>query len=656
MVHPITGETISSYKKLMNDPATAEVWQTAFGKEFGGMAQGDNKTGQKGTDAMFVMTHDAIAHALRIGTKFTYANPVVDHRPQKEDPNRIRITAGGNLIEYDSELSVRTADINTAKLHWNSVVSTDDAKYMCIDIKNFYLTAALEYFEYMRIPLELFPSWTVEQYNLNKHAYKGFVYIEMRRAVWGLPQAGILANKRLRRKLAPFGYFECVNTPGLWYHETRPISFTLVVDDFGVKYVGKEHADHLIESIKKTYTLTEDWSGDLYCGISLKWDYDARTVDISMPNYIKKKLQEYNHVLPKKPQHCPYLPVPKQFGTEAQKPLPPDDSPSLDAKGIKRVQQIVGSILYYARAVDMTVLMALSSIAVEQTKATERTMGRCLELLDYLATNSQAVIRFVASDMVMNIHSDASYLSETKARSRACGHFFMGWTPKNGDPIRLNGAFYTNTTILRFVVASAAEAELGALFHNCQDGIIFRQTLEDMGHPQPKTPVHCDNATAVGIANNTVKRQRSRSMEMRFFWIGDKIAQEMYDVSWHPGQENLADYQSKHHTGAHHKAVRPWYLHQADSPQFLPRAAQPSTLKGCVGTLKDGYIRKVPLPRVPRIQSTSEHVASAATATRNSHDTCYSQVPRVPTWSDLVRSLSGLGRRTLQPFSPVWLM
>ena len=79
----------------------------------------------------------------------------------------------------------------------------------------------------------------------------------------------------------------------------------------------------------------------------------------------------------------------------------------------------------------MTVLMALSSIAVEQTKATEQTMGRYIELLDYLATNLQAMIRYVALDMVMNIHSDASYLSEMNARSRACGHFFMGWMPKN---------------------------------------------------------------------------------------------------------------------------------------------------------------------------------------------------------------------------------
>jgi hypothetical protein len=155
-------------------------------------------------------------------------------------------------------------------------------------------------------------------------------------------------------------------------------------------------------------------------------------------------------------------------------------------------------------------------------------MGHCIQLLDYLASNSEAKVRYHASDMIMKIHSDASYLSKTRVRSRACRHFFMGWMPKNREPIKLNGAFYVNTTILRFMVASPAEAELGALFHNCQEGIYFRQMLANLGRPQPKTPVHCDNATAVGIANNTVKRQRSRAMEMRFFWIGDKVAQDMY--------------------------------------------------------------------------------------------------------------------------------
>ncbi len=166
-------KTISSYIKLMNNQATAEVWQTAFGKDFGGMAQGDNKTGQKGTNAMFVMTHDKTAHAYCEKKFFTFANPVVDYRPQKYDPNHIRITAMGNLITYDGELSFRTADINTAKLHWNSVVSTPNAEYMCLNIKNVYLTSALEYFEYMKMPLNLFPIWIIKQYDLTKHAKDG---------------------------------------------------------------------------------------------------------------------------------------------------------------------------------------------------------------------------------------------------------------------------------------------------------------------------------------------------------------------------------------------------------------------------------------------------------------------------------------------------
>jgi hypothetical protein len=117
MVHPMTGETISSCKKLMHNPTSADIWQTAFGKDFGGMAQGDNKMGQKGINAMFVMTHEEIQHVLRAGKKITYTNPVVDHCPQKEDANRIQITAGGNLINYNEELSVPTADLVTEKLH-----------------------------------------------------------------------------------------------------------------------------------------------------------------------------------------------------------------------------------------------------------------------------------------------------------------------------------------------------------------------------------------------------------------------------------------------------------------------------------------------------------------------------------------------------------
>ena len=126
------------------------------------MAQGDNKMGQKGVNAMFVMTHDKIVTTLAA------------------HPNN---NGGGNLINSESSASIQTADLDTAKLHWSSVISTKRTRYMCLDIKNFYLTAALEYYNYRKIPLTLFPTWIREQYSLNQHAIHGFIHLEMQRAV-----------------------------------------------------------------------------------------------------------------------------------------------------------------------------------------------------------------------------------------------------------------------------------------------------------------------------------------------------------------------------------------------------------------------------------------------------------------------------------------
>ncbi len=201
--------------------------------------------------------------------------------------------------------------------------------------------------------------------------------------------------------------------------------------------------DHLIWCIKQKYELTEDRTGDLYCGIKLNWNYNACTLDISMPGYIKMLLLKYKHQMLSKQQHCPCTPSPKQYGTNAQAPLPVDISPNFPPKEIKEIQRVIGSILHYARAVNITVLMALHSIAIEQSKGTTNMMAKAKQLLDYLATYPEATIRFWASDMILNVHLDALYLSEPNVRSQACGHFFMVWSPKDGNPIRLNGTFYT---------------------------------------------------------------------------------------------------------------------------------------------------------------------------------------------------------------------
>jgi hypothetical protein len=255
---------------------------------------------------------------------------------------------------------------------------------------------------------------------------------------------------------------------------------------------------------------------------------------------------------------------------------------------------------------------------MSQAKATENTEQHVQQLLDYLVTHPNASVLYRASDMILNIHSDASYLNEPHGRSRVAGFYFLGSASTSDQPITLNGAIHVSCSVIKFTVASAAEAELGALFINCREGKIIRLILEELGHPQPATPVHCDNATAAGIANDSIKKQRSRAMEMRFFWVTDQVQRNLFDVHWYPGKENLADYFTKHFNAKHHTAVRPYYVNMPNSPHLLPRAAAPRVLRGCVGNLANGYTKDNPLPRVSMRKHTTS--PSVACQPNNNHD------------------------------------
>jgi hypothetical protein len=161
--------------------------------------------------------------------------------------------------------------------------------------------------------------------------------------------------------------------------------------------------------------------------------------------------------------------------------------------------------------------------------------------------------------MILNVHSDALYLSALCACSSTGGYFFHGSIPVNGDPIKLNGAIHITCTILKLVAASAAEAELGALFLNAQEAKVLWLTLNELGHPQLPTPIHIDNTTTVGIVNNTIKHQRSRAMEMRYFWLLDGKTQKYFKFQYQPGQENMGNYPSEHHTAGIHQHVHPYH-------------------------------------------------------------------------------------------------
>ena len=208
----------------------------------------------------------------------------------------------------------------------------------------------------MKLPLSVFPEHIKRQYNFENKAKNGYFYVKIRRSIYSLPQARKLANTDLKEHFTLYGYFEVAHTPVLWRHITRPIKFSLVVDDFGVKYVHKDDTNHFANSPKNAYQLAEDWTGGLYCGITLKLNYNKRDrwLEISMPGYIKKQLSKYKHPTTKWPQHSPYPCTLKTYDKSAQDLIPTNNSPPSGQEGITHVQKVVGSILYYSRLVDST--------------------------------------------------------------------------------------------------------------------------------------------------------------------------------------------------------------------------------------------------------------------------------------------------------------
>ena len=127
-----------------------------------------------------------------------------------------------------------------------------------------------------------------------------------------------------------------MHTPGLWRHIFRPVQFTLVVDDFGVKFIGVDQLRHLVESLNKFYQILLDPTGIKNCGITLEWDHENRTVDLSMPNYVPTKIKEFDHPNPLRPQHALHK-APPRF-SNSQKPVPVDDSPQFSKERMKRIQ------------------------------------------------------------------------------------------------------------------------------------------------------------------------------------------------------------------------------------------------------------------------------------------------------------------------------
>ena len=310
---------------------------------------------------------------------------VSDIIPHKPDPLRVCITVRGGNIELHYDVVTPTTDLSTAKILIKSTLSTPGAKWCGFDLVNMYLNTYLTTNEYLEIHISRIPQEFIDECDLNKYVTPyGWVFDETRKGMYGLPQDGILAHNKLKKVLKPHGYNPVTHTPGLWRHHTHPITFALVVDDFGVKHVGEEHARHLREILAANYEgVHADWTGKKFCGITLKWYYTCRTCELSMPGYILAFLCRFHHPLPSRPELTPYKYAPRNFKTsEPTSPIPEDETPPLPPTGITRTQKFIGCLLYYARSIDGPILPSLSDIKSEQSKSTEATAKAVIKLLN----------------------------------------------------------------------------------------------------------------------------------------------------------------------------------------------------------------------------------------------------------------------------------
>jgi len=337
--------------------------------------------------------------------------------------------------------------------------------------------------------------------------------------MYGLPQASKLTNIQLQAFLAPHGYHPYPITPGSWTHMSHNIHFTLVIDDFAVRYMDCVDADHL-----PTHQVTEDWEASQYCSLSITWDYAKCTVDLAMPRYIKHALKEFQHPHPKCPEHAPYAWIKPAYGAATQVTPTPDQTPAMDAADCQCIQEVIGVLPYYTRAVDPTLLLALGTLATQQSQGTQATMEALMQLLNNCTTHPDASIHYHTSNMVLWVHSNASYLSAPKGQSHAAGYYFLSSqqhsTPMATDPVPPdNGPIHVLCQIMQQVVASAAKAELGALFLNAQTACPICTAWDEMRHSQLATPLQTDNSMACGMINDTIKQKCSISINIHFYWI-----------------------------------------------------------------------------------------------------------------------------------------
>ena len=467
---------------------------------------------------------------------------------------RVRGTFGGNNLDYPFAKSSPVADRTLINIHQQSVLADikrtgEDWRYMCADFKDYYLGSKLPRSEWLRISTKYMNEELLIQ--LQNYIVAGTVLFEVVGSMYGHPAAGLIAYTDLVTHLAAHGYFQSRLIPCLFMNQDKSITFTLVVDDIGIKYKhGSGEIKHLQKILAKPcskWDVKFDLTGSQYNGQRLQWNYDKSnpTLIKDIPAYMKQAAQELhpNEII--KRYTTPSRYVAPTYGKH-ESPLAPMQSSAAPttAAETKYIQQVHGKLLYYAMQADPSLEPAVIDISKQLAKPTQDTLRDTKRLLGYAVHNPNRGILYKASDMEYRIQTDASHHRDPGSRSMAGGIHYL--SNKDDPPTTVNGATQTVCKAIQTsVCGSAGESEYAAQFINGVAGCHAINILNELGYPQSNTKIYSDNLVAKGIANDEITLRKSKAFHTRYHWIRDRVRQGQYKIVHLEGTKLLADFFTK---------------------------------------------------------------------------------------------------------------
>ena len=489
----------------------------------------------------------------------TYYNQVPGEKwLQNAIVRRVRGTAGGDRVQVSYPVATPTANLPTVKCILHATVS-ERSFFGTVDITDFYLGSPMPFPEFLKLYTsnyrpELLDELGITPYIQHDNTGKCFFYAQVNKTIPGFPQAGFHANQQLVHHLAEHGYYQ-TTTPSLYRHLTRPIAFCLVVDDFGVKYSDIADFHALVDCLALRYHVKASPTANLFLGLTVDYDTGNRTLTMSMPSYIPALLH-LHRPLGIRLASSPSIYIPPKFGSSAPQMSPEDFSQPASTAQKLELQEVIGSLMYYARILDHTLLPAVTYLACFQAAPTLDTMAAMERLLGYCAKypNATQVIR--PSPMLLTVFSDASYLNRPNSGSTIGGLH----TLSDHSPDKLNASVHAESSGIPVVVSSAGEAELSSAFGNAKIAHDERTILRNLGYPQPPTPIYCDNECTIGLAHDAIKRKQSKSMDLRWDWLRDRVAQQMFVLPYIRSLLNPADFFTKALPIHRHQELAPLYV------------------------------------------------------------------------------------------------